>query len=178
MGNHMKIIIAPVLLVLLFACSELASAQPSRSSPGSTAEQFYRTYLKLQIRGLPDEKQLNALSPMLAPDLKRLFENATRIRDKYIQEHPDDKPPWTDGDLFTSLFEGAQSFKVGTPLVRGNRSEIPIHLVYSEGGSTTRWSDALVLVRTKGRWLVWDILFKGEWAFKQGNSLRSVLSSD
>lgn len=174
----MKIKNLPLLLLLLLACSATASAQPARSSPRNTAEEFYRTYIKFQIRGLPSEGELKTLSPMLSPDLKRLFENAARIKAKYVQEHPDEKPPWHDGDLFTSLFEGAQSFKVGTPVMRGNRSEIPIELVFSGDGSTTRWSDTLVLVRNNNRWLVWDVLFKGEWAFKQGNSLRRVLSSD
>lgn len=173
----MKIKKLPLPLILLLACSATASAQSAGTSARNTAEEFYRTYIKLKIRGLPSESELKTLSPMLSPDLKRLFENAARIKAKYIQEHPDDKPPWHDGDLFTSLFEGAQSFKVGTPLLRGNRSEILIQLSFSGDGSTTRWSDTLVLIRNKNRWVVWDVLFKGEWAFKQGNSLRSVLSS-
>jgi hypothetical protein len=115
---------------------------------------------------------------MLSPSLQLLFENAARIKANYIRDNPDEKPPWHDGDLFTSLFEGAKSFKVGTPRLRGNRGEVPIDLAFSGDGATTRWSDTLVLVREKGRWKVWDILFKGEWAFKQGNSLRGVLSSD
>ncbi|HEY5886055.1 MAG TPA: hypothetical protein VIT88_15315 [Pyrinomonadaceae bacterium] len=168
----------PLLLTLLVACWASASAQPSTSLPKTTAEEFYGTYIKFQIRGLPGDEELKALSPMLAPSLKQLFENAARVKTKYIQDHPDEKPPWHDGDLFTSLFEGAQSFKVGTPRMRGNRAQVPIELVFNGEGSTTRWSDTLVLVRSNGRWLVWDILFKGEWAFKQGSSLRGVLKSD
>lgn len=95
-----------------------------------------------------------------------------------IREHPDEKPPWADGDLFTSLFEGAQSFRLGRPTAHGDRTEIPVHLVYRNGGSTTRWSDVLVMVRNRNRWLVWDIRLKGQWAFKSGDSLRTVLKSD
>ena len=174
----MKAISPILLLLLLIACQPLSSAQPATASVKTTADEFYRTYIKLQIRGLPSDEELKMLSPILSPSLVKLFENAARIKAKYIQDNPDEKPPWHDGDLFTSLFEGAQSFKVGTPRVRGTRSEVPIELAFSGGGATTRWSDTLVLVREKGRWKVWDILFKGKWAFKQGNSLRSVLKSD
>jgi hypothetical protein len=43
--------------------------------------------------------------------------------------------------------------------------------------STTRWSDMLILERNGTRWLVRDILLKGEWAFKSGESLRTILNS-
>ena len=172
----------PILLAVSFACAATCVAQPVSPPPlpppKATAEEFYRTYIKLQIRGLPSDEELKTLSPMLSPNLKLLFENAARVKAKYIRDNLDEKPPWHDGDLFTSLFEGAKSFKVGTPRMRGTRSEVPVELAFSGDGATTRWSDTLVLVREKGRWKVWDILFKGEWAFKQGNSLRGVLSSD
>jgi hypothetical protein len=174
----MKTLILTSFLVLLFACSQPVAAQASLTSPTRAANKFYRTYLKLKIRGLPNDKQMKVLSPLITRDLKELFESARSSQTRFIQEHPDEKPPWTDGDLFTSLFEGAQSFRLGRPIVRGDRTEVPVQLVYHEGGSSTRWSDVLVLVRTRNRWLVWDILLKGEWSFKSGASLRAVLTSE
>jgi hypothetical protein len=173
----MKTLILTLLLLLLFAPGEPVAAQALRSSASGTADRFYRTYLKLQLRGLPNEKELKVLSPLITSDLKQLFVAAMSEEEKFVQEHPDEKPPWGDGDLFTSLFEGAQSFRLGTPIKRGGCTEVPVHLAYSQGGSTTRWSDVLVLVRTQDGWRVWDILLQGEWAFKNGPSLRKVLSS-
>jgi len=120
---------------------------------------------------------MKILSPLITSDLKELLVSAREIQAKYIREHPDEKPPWADGDLFSSLFEGAQSFRIGRASHRGETAEVPVQLAYREGGSTTRWSDVLVLVRNGNRWLVSDILLKGEWAFKSGDSLRSILSS-
>ncbi len=174
----MKTLILTPLLVLLFVCGAPVAAQSSQSSPTRAAENFYRTYLKLKILGLPNNKEMRVLSPLITPDLRELFEAARSTQAKFMQEHPDEKPPWGDGDLFSSLFEGAQSFRLGRPAVHGGRTEVPVQLVYRQGGSTTRWSDVLVLVRSRNRWLVWDILLKGEWAFKNGESLRAVLSSD
>ncbi len=173
----MKNLILTLLLVLLLASIQSVAAQGS-PSPTQAADKFYRTYLRLNIRGLPNSKQMKVLSPLITRDLKDLFETAKNTQAKFNQEHPDEKGPWADGDLFTSLFEGAQSFRVGRPKVHGDRIEVPVHLTYREGGSTTRWSDDLVLVRSKNRWLVWDILLKGEWAFKNGDSLRTNLSPD
>jgi hypothetical protein len=173
----MKNLISILILLFLPGCWAPVAGQ-ERASPQLTANRFYRTYLKLKVRGLPDEKELKALSPFLSRDLEQLFIDARNTQQKYIREHPDDKPPWADGDLFTSLFEGANSFRVGAPRIKGDRAEVPVDLAYRRGGATSRWSDVLVLTRTSDGWRVWDILLKGEWAFKTGESLRSVLSSD
>lgn len=165
------------VVVSALALSQSVYAQSSKSSPTRTAQEFYRTYLKLKIRGLPDDKQMKSLEPLISSDLKDLFVAARKIQDEYIREHPDEKPPWGDGDLFSSLFEGAQSFRIGRVSLRGNRAEVPVQLTYRQGGSTTSWSDVLILVRNDKQWLVSDILMKGEWAFKSGSSLRSILNS-
>ena len=166
-----------LILVLLLACWTPVAGQRA-TSPRVTAERFYRTYLKLNVRGLPNDTELKALSPFLSRDLEQLFRDARTAQQKYIREHPDDKPPWAEGDLFTSLFEGANSFRVGVPKIEGDRAEVPVVLAYRSGNSTSQWADVLVLTRTANSWRVWDILMKGEWTFKTGNSLRSILRSD
>lgn len=173
----MKNLILITLLVLLLAPLQPAAAQASPSAT-QAANRFYRTYLKLKILGLPNSEQMKALTPLITADLNDLFEAARKTQAQFIKDHPDEKPPWADGDLFTSLFEGAQSFRLGRPTANGDRVEFPVHLAYHQGGSTTRWSDVIVLVRDKNRWLVSDILLKGEWAFKSGDSLRKNLSSN
>jgi hypothetical protein len=173
----MKNLILITLLVLLLAPLQPPAAQGS-SSATQAANRFYRTYLKLKILGLPNSEQMKALTPLITSDLNELFEAARKTQAQFIKDHPDEKPPWADGDLFTSLFEGAQSFRLGRPIANGDRVEVPVHLTYHQGGSTTRWSDVIVLVRDKNLWLVSDILLKGEWAFKSGDSLRKNLSSN
>ncbi|HET6891500.1 MAG TPA: hypothetical protein VFH31_10390 [Pyrinomonadaceae bacterium] len=173
----MRRLLIAVVIVWVFSFGQSVCAQSPRTSPTRAAEKFYRTYLKLKINGLPNDDQLKILSPLITSDLKTLFVTARQIQAKYIQEHPDEKPPWADGDLFSSLFEGAQSYRIGRATHRGDIVEVPVQLEYEQGGSTTLWSDVLVLVRRGNRWLVSDILLKGEWAFKSGGSLRSILSS-
>jgi hypothetical protein len=173
----MKNLLIAALVVLALSVGQSVCAQSPGSSPTRAAEQFYRTYLKLKINGLPNDHQLKILAPLITSDLKDLFVTARKIQAKHIQEHPDEKPPWADGDLFTSLFEGAQSYRIGRVKDLGDIAEVPVQLEYQQGGSTTRWSDVLVLVRTGKRWLVSEILMKGEWQFKSGGSLRSILNS-
>jgi hypothetical protein len=134
--------------------------------------------MRLQMSGLPDEDQSKVLFPLLSPDLRRLIEAAQVEQAKDMQEHPDEKPPWIEGDLFSSLFEGARTFDVGTPVARGDRAVVPVQLTCGEADSIVRWSDTLVLVREADQWLVDDILLQGDWDFKSGDSLRQILESE
>lgn len=170
------------LLLALLIGFNTALANPQRQTPEAFAASFYRTYMKLEVNGLPDARQMKALSPFLSADLLRLFEEARREQEKFIKENPDEKPPWIEGDLFTSLFEGATSFRVGSFRVgsseaRAERTEVAIHLERRDQSGVSRWADTLVLARTKTGWKVSDILLKGEWQFKQGSSLRAILEA-
>jgi hypothetical protein len=171
------VLLAP-LLALTLASGQTLAQTPGQTSSTEFAARFYRTYLKLKVRGLPDAEQYKALSPLLSSDLQRLFEAARIEQAKAIAEHPDEKPPWADGDLFTSLFEGATSFRLGRPKRRGEYTDVPVRLAYRGGGAVSRWEDTLVLIRTGDGWRVWDIKLNGDWQFKNGASLRGVLSAD
>lgn len=165
------------LAVLLLVCPTPAGAV-DRSNPATVASQFYRAYLKLKISGLPDDKQYKVLEPLLSSDLQKLLQAAREKQEKFIKEHPDEKPPWADGAIFSSLFEGASGFRLGSATVRGNRARVPVHLEYRDGKDRTRWTDTLVLIRSGDGWRVWDILLNGQWEFKMGSSLRQILQAE
>ncbi|HLM59250.1 MAG TPA: hypothetical protein VK308_00470 [Pyrinomonadaceae bacterium] len=165
------------LLVLLVFGSTTSCAQ--KQKPEDFANRFYQSYLKLNMRGLPDEQELKSLSPFLSEDLRLLFEKAKLKQKQFIAENPDDmKPPWIEGDMFTSLFEGAQFFKIGKVKTRGVYTDVSVDLEYEENGETSRWTDTLVLIKTKEGWRVWDILLNGDWEFKAGSNLRHMLGAE
>ena len=171
-------------LVLVVTVSGFAQTQTRPAtlkrprSAVATADGFYQTYLKLKVRGLPTNEQLQQLAPFFMDDILKMFESARQIHDKFVREHPDEKPPWSDGDLFTSLFEGAQSFRIGKPTTSGDRVEVPVNLSFTGDGATTKWTDVAVLVNTPAGWRIHDILMKGEWQFKSGASLRGILKPE
>lgn len=165
-----------LLILTIFVAGNAHAQQPTARV---FAERFYQTYLELNARGLPDENQLISLAPFLSDDLRRLFEKARVEQERFVKENSaDEKPPWADGDLFTSLFEGARTFKIGKTKTRGAYTEISVHLKYRENGETVRWTDTLVLVETKKGWRVWNILLNGDWQFKNGSDLRRILSAE
>jgi len=149
MLNMMKLSALTFLLISLgFVLTMPASAQQQK--PEDFAKQFYQKYLDLNVRGLPDEKELKSLSPYLSDDLRRLFEKAQLEQKRFIEKNPVDmKPPWVDGEMFTSLFEGAQSFKIAEVKTRGVYTDVSVNLEYKENSETSRWTDTLVLVNIK-----------------------------
>lgn len=173
----MKLLVLKLSLILLiFNATIFAVTLPEK--PENFANRFYQTYLKLQVRGLPDKKQLKLISPYLSQDLYDLFKDAQLEKERFIKENPVDmKPPWEDGDLFTSLFEGAQSFKIGRVVKRQQYVEVSIRLKYVESRKPIIWNDRLVLIKSKDSWRVWNILLDGNWQFKNGGSLRQILGA-
>jgi hypothetical protein len=171
-----------IALTFLFAFSFFGLTSTvcgQKQKPKDFANRFYRTYLELNARGLPGDKELKSLAPFLSDDLRRLFEKARDKQKRFVEENSaDEKPPWADGDLFTSLFEGAQTFKIGKAKTRGAYTQISVHLKYRENGETARWNDTLVLVETNEGWRVWNILLNGDWQFKNGSDLRRILGAE
>jgi hypothetical protein len=166
-----------LLSVLLVVCSTPGGAVV-QSNPTQVASQFYRAYLKLKISGLPNDEQYKTLEPLLSSDLLKLLRAAKEKQEKFIKEHPDEKPPWIEGDLFTSSFEGAHNFRLGGATVRGDRARIPVHLEYRDSKNRVHWTDTIVLIRSGDEWRVWDILLNGQWEFKMGSSLRQILQAE
>jgi hypothetical protein len=158
------------LIVALMAANVVA-----QNSAKATATEFYQTYLELNVRGLPDATTHVRLVSFLDPSLTGLIEKARSRQTEFIKQHPDEKPPWIEGDLFSSLFEGAQSFVVGATRVKGARTEVDVRLSHKEGSSLVSWTDTLVLTKTKSGWRISNIVFKGKWQFSNGTSLRHVL---
>jgi hypothetical protein len=180
-ASHTLLMKRPVLTTLiavfLIACSTRAGAARG-SSPNEVASRFYRAYLKLKIDGLPNDAQYKVIAPLLSSDLRRLIRIARNKQAKFIAEHPDEKPPWIEGAIFSSLFEGAHSFRLGPATIRGGRAWVPVHLEYREGKDSARWTDILALVQTRDGWRIRDILLKGDWQFKMGSSLRQILQTE
>lgn len=132
---------------------------------------FYRSYAKLRsdgLTGIPDEPRLAQLAPLLTPELRDLFSAALREQRRCRDKFPDDKPPWIEGDIFSSSFEGFTSFKAAASRPAKQGREVTVSFVYAEGKTRVKWMDALMLRNVEGRWLVDDIFYRAHFAFSSG----------
>lgn len=168
------------LLALLFVAACLPSLMDGKESeaPAATevAKTFYSALLKHQPRGLPTEEQMKVFSPLFCKELNTGIAKARDERQKFMREHPGDKPPWIEGNLFASLYEGVSSFSLGEPSVDGHKTSIPVYLRYDNGEEHARWIDVIVLEHKDNQHRVWDIFLNGPWGFREGPNVRAMFS--
>jgi Protein of unknown function (DUF3828) len=145
---------------LLFLLSASLLAQPA-----DTAAQFYTAYRSTAMSGLPDAAAMQKLAPMLSTKLKSALRAAQAQQTRCMKTHPGDKPPFVEGDLFSSNFEGFTAFRV-------EAGGAFIHFEYAEGKHKVSWKDEVKLVQEGGRWVIDDVLY----GRAVGRSLRKSLA--
>jgi hypothetical protein len=166
-------------IALLF-CFHLLAVRESVAveipgDPQSAARVFYAELRRLGLRSLPTVAEWEPFAPRATPALTGAIEQAQKEQAEFRKKFPDDKPPWVDGDLFSSLFEGPQRFEIGEAKITGDRAEVPVSCVHTEGGDTAKWTDVLILTKTKSGWLVDDLRYGGTWDFAAKGTLRDAL---
>ncbi len=149
----------------------IAAAQ----SAVDVTDNFYATLGDLNIRGLPDKDQLKEITPFLSSSVVAIIKRDQKKQAAFIKKHPDEKPSWAEGDLFSSLFEGRTQYEIGKTRTKGSTHEVDVYLQFNGETDKAKWTDTVVLKKFGGKWLVTNILFKGKWKFNSGSSLLNAL---
>jgi hypothetical protein len=141
------------------------------------AGDFYEMHARFAGRGLPDPGAMNAYDAFLCPSLSAALGDARARQAAFIAAHPGDKPPLIEGDLFTSLFEGADSARALDAVADGDGARVDVALARGVGTGATRWHDALVLGRDGDIWCVADVAYGGTWPIANKGRLSDLLKS-
>jgi hypothetical protein len=169
-----KIALAASMMLLAVALVFLARAPEPQAATGS----FYAEYLRVQPRGIPDEAARAQLQPLLSARLSALLKDGEDAEARYREASKGDVPPLVEGDVFTSLFEGATAYRVRDCKGDDATRLCPVSLSYRRRGEPeTRWVDAVALVRETGGWRVDDIIYGGNWDFAKRGRLTEVLKN-
>ncbi|MFM7230583.1 MAG: hypothetical protein ACKO3S_01200 [bacterium] len=170
---------------MLTACERRAATTNDAPPPDATpavevATRFHETLARVRPSGAPTAAQLTELSPVLESGIVALLQRADSVRAAARTASPGEKPPFTDGDMFTSLFEGPTAFTVGTPVsAQPDEWRVPVALEHAPaGGTPTTWTDTLVVRMQDGRPVVADIVYGGHWDFALKGSLAGVLRTE
>ena len=166
----MRRIAACVLSALLIGCRGEGAATAT-----DAAMQFYTMREAVGGTGAPSPKELAALRPFISDSLARLLAVADSLRDADAKQAPDEKPRFADGDIFSSVFEGATSCRVMPALAGSDTVLVPAECVDDRPRPAVRWTDTAVVVRNGERWLVHDIRYGGTWDFANKGSLIQAL---
>lgn len=158
---------------LFVICAVALWAAAGTAHPNDAADaaagRFLTAYQKLRasgLSGLPDRGMLRELAPHLTPGLKGSLEAARREQRRCRKKFPDDKPPWIEGDLFSSNFEGFTSFRIEEG-ARGDGT-VPVAYEYVAAKDRVEWRDVLSLKRVGGRWRLDNVTYRAPFQFTSG----------
>ena len=152
---------------------------PSQAQADSRLEHaasaFYRIYLTNRPAGIPNAAIRAKFSPAISHTLAQLLERADSAERHYAKVTRRLVPPLVQGDIFTSLFEGAENFTVRDCKRTESATVCGVALRYGSGSNSAQWVDKIHLVRSRGRWVVDDIEYGGDWGFMHKGRLKGVL---
>lgn len=158
-------------ITLLGLCPGVVGAGEGETDPAAVAGAFYDRLRARRVSGLPRGEDWAALEPLVSEKLAAAIRRAQREQAEHLRDHPDEKPPWIEGDLFSSLFEGSQTHRVGKVEVAGDTATVAVAFTHREGGHTAAWTDTLVLRRVGKAWKVEDLRYGGTWDFASRGTL-------
>ncbi|HEU0161681.1 MAG TPA: hypothetical protein VFQ69_04705 [Rhizomicrobium sp.] len=165
------------------------SAARAADSPAAAANAFYAVYgpTHLMGGGVPDATQRVRYAPVLSPALNARITQAAAAQARLTAKVKNAVPPVLQGDIFTSLFEGATAWTVGTCTGDARLSRCRVTLTHvpatppdskAAGGKVEKpvqWDDILVLVSTPQGWKLDDVLYDARFAFGNTGRLSAML---
>jgi len=173
-----------LLAALLLAAPCAARADIAADSPAAAANAFYAVYgpTHLMGGGVPDATQRVRYAPLLSPRLNTQIAQAAAAQARLTAKVKNAVPPVLQGDIFTSLFEGATAWTVanctGDAKVAHCRATLTHAPAASPGAKVEKpvtWDDILVLVSTPQGWKLDDVLYDARFATGNTGRLSGML---
>jgi len=169
----MKHVLAALLLLASPAFAQGAD-------PAAAVNAFYAVYQGQAAHGggIPDATGRLRYSGVLSPQLNKQMLDAARAQDKLTAKVHNAVPPMLEGDIFSSLFEGATGWKVGACSgdAKTQRCSVALtHAAATPRDKPANWSDTVVVVNTQAGWKVDDVLYDANFAFGNTGKLSGML---
>jgi len=186
--------------VLVLALLLLSPAAQAADDPAIAVGSFYDVYQAQHKSdgGIPDATGRLRYSGVLSPNLNTLLNQAAAAQARTAARIKASGPkaavmPMFQGDIFTSLFEGATGWQVGECKGDDKTARCPIVLTHvdplapssSEAvgqknagkppAKPANWRDVVLVVHTPAGWKVDDIIYDAGFAFGNTGRLTDML---
>jgi len=170
-----------VVMAVLIASPAFAAAARKAPAPPPlperTATGFYAAYVRLHPSGVPGPRIKRGLERFLSQRLNQLLTEADQAEMRYAIATKNEVPPLVEGDLFTSLFEGATSSTLRQCMVMEEMARCTVSLTNTlDGQQDTNWTDTLLMVREGRTWKIDDVSYGGTWPFANKGRMTDTLN--
>jgi len=162
------------LAVTILLISSFAFAGQS-DEMSQSVRSFYDFYLQIKPMGIPERKDLKKYESYLSSPLCALLTQASLAEEKYQKKNKGEAPPLVEGDIFTSLFEGATKFRI---ISSDEKTSSVVEFTFkgpNDKFAPTRWKDRIFCVRESSGWKIDDIEYGGDWQFMHKGRLKDLL---
>ncbi len=165
----------PRFVVSIGTALAAACVPSDDDSPAGVVGGLYAVLIDSTVSGAPRGGQLAAMAPYLSAELRGMLDEAAALRDAEAAAHPEEKPPFAEGDLFTSLFEGPTGMAILADAQGSASRRVVVQFSDNRPAATVTWTDTVVVVEEEGRLVVADVLYGGAWDFANRGSLLETL---
>lgn len=142
------ILFISLLFLTISSCTTDSSKEIS-----SVVDTFYKNY-NTDFRTAERTLLTQDLSILIDKAIAKEIYEAEKIKKSNF---PSDKPLMIEGDIFTSLYEGQNSFKIGEIKTEENKATVTVHFTNTFYKIT--WEDQVVLIKDK-YWKIDNVIFK------------------
>jgi hypothetical protein len=168
------LLVAATAAICVIGSSACRNAEP-HATPAAAIESFYSVRIAGGARGTPSVDELERLAPFISVELHDLLAEALLKHHKLAAKTQERGRTFSNGDLFSSLFDGPTSLLVGgSEQLAGDQFLITVKLTSAKQLPALKWSDKVRVVREGGHYVVADIEYANHWAF--GSNTRLVHS--
>jgi hypothetical protein len=113
---------------------------------------------------------------LLSADLSNMVVRAREFEQRDAEQvrgsqFPTDKPHMIEGDIFTSLYEGQDGFRIKS--INVNDASASVLVEFSNSAYGQRWEDQVMLTNEKG-WKIDNVIF---YEGRNGSSTKDVLKA-
>ena len=152
--------------------------------PASAVDAFYAVYAGQHAQGvgIPDATVRLRFQPVLSLRLNKQLAGAALAQSKLTAKVKNAVPPVLEGDIFSSLFEGASAWKVGACQTSDKTARCSVALSYvpppaaGPKAKPAHWTDTVLLVNTAQGWKVDDVVYDAGFAFGNTGRLSEMLA--
>jgi len=122
--------------------------------------------------------ELQQLAPYISRELHGLLEEALLNHNKISSRTVQQRRTFSEGDLFSSLFDGPTSFASGAiEELQGDEHVVSVKLTSGKQLPALSWTDKVKVIRENGHYVVADIEYANHWAFGSNTKLVASLQS-